>query len=149
MGLCCQCGTQIEPNPANMCVACLRAQVDISEGIPKQAVLHFCRQCERYLQPPSCWLKAALESRELLAVCLKKVKGINKEVRLVDAGFIWTEPHSKRLKVKMTIQKEVMNGAVLQQVFIVEFVVHNQMCEDCHRVEAKDYWRACVQIRQK
>lgn len=42
-----------------------------------------------------------------------------------------------------------MNGAVLQQVFIVEFVVHNQMCEDCHRVEAKDYWRACVQIRQK
>jgi NMD protein affecting ribosome stability and mRNA decay len=29
------------------------------------------------------------------------------EVRLVDAGFIWTEPHSKRIKVKLTIQKEV------------------------------------------
>lgn len=23
------------------------------------------------------------------------------------------------------------------------------MCEDCHRIEAKDYWRACVQVRQK
>lgn len=23
------------------------------------------------------------------------------------------------------------------------------MCEDCHRSEAKDYWRACVQVRQK
>jgi nonsense-mediated mRNA decay protein 3 len=23
------------------------------------------------------------------------------------------------------------------------------MCEDCHRVEAKDYWRSCVQVRQK
>ena len=29
------------------------------------------------------------------------------KVRLVDAGFVWTEPHSKRIKVKLTIQKEV------------------------------------------
>ena len=34
--LCCQCGTPIDPNPANLCVACLRIQVDITEGIPKQ-----------------------------------------------------------------------------------------------------------------
>lgn len=27
--------------------------------------------------------------------------------------------------------------------------MHFQMCEDCRKVEAKDYWRACVQIRQK
>jgi hypothetical protein len=46
--LCCQCGTIIEPNPSNMCVACLRTQVDITEGIPKQATLHFCKGCERY-----------------------------------------------------------------------------------------------------
>ena len=26
---------------------------------------------------------------------------------MVDAGFIWTEPHSRRVKVKITIQKEV------------------------------------------
>ena len=31
----------------------------------------------------------------------------------MDAGFIWTEPHSKRLKVKLSIQKEVVGGAVL------------------------------------
>ena len=37
--LCCQCGTPIEPNPANLCVACLRIQVDITEGIPKQVNL--------------------------------------------------------------------------------------------------------------
>lgn len=29
------------------------------------------------------------------------------QVRLVDAGFIWTEPHSRRIKVKLTVQKEV------------------------------------------
>lgn len=147
--LCCECGTSIEPNPANMCVPCLRTRVDITEGIPKQATLYFCRNCERYLQPPAAWISATLESRELLSICIKKLKGLNKEVRLIDAGFIWTEPHSKRIKVKLTIQKEVMGGAVLQQVFVVEFTVNNQMCPDCHKVEAKDYWKAVVQVRQK
>ena len=33
--LCCECGTPIDPNPANLCVACLRIKVDIAEGIPK------------------------------------------------------------------------------------------------------------------
>lgn len=89
-----------------MCVNCIRNEVDITEGIPKQVHIHFCRNCERYLQPPGIWITAALESRELLTLCLKKLKGLNK-VRLVDAGFIWTEPHSRRIKVKLTIQKEV------------------------------------------
>ncbi|KAL5013913.1 hypothetical protein ScPMuIL_008183 [Solemya velum] len=146
--LCCQCGTAIEPNATNMCVPCIRQQVDITEGIPKQAVLYFCRKCERYLQPPNHWVIAQLESRELLSICLKKLKGLNK-VRLIDAGFVWTEPHSQRIKVKLTVQKEVLNSAVLQQVFIVEFTVNGHMCDDCHRSEAKDFWRAIVQVRQK
>uniref|UniRef100_F7E4H4 60S ribosomal export protein NMD3 n=1 Tax=Monodelphis domestica TaxID=13616 RepID=F7E4H4_MONDO len=147
--LCCECGVPIPPNPANMCVACLRTQVDISEGIPKQVSIHFCKQCERYLQPPGTWIQCALESRELLTLCLKKIKASLSKVRLIEAGFVWTEPHSKRLKVKLTIQKEVMNGAILQQVFVVEYVVHSQMCDACHRVEAKDFWKAVVQVRQK
>jgi nonsense-mediated mRNA decay protein 3 len=81
-------------------------------------------------------------------LCLKKIKGLSK-VHLVDAGFVWTEPHSKRIKVKLTVQKEVFGGAILQQTFIVEFVVNNQMCDDCRRREAKDYWRSVVQVRQK
>jgi nonsense-mediated mRNA decay protein 3 len=80
--------------------------VDISESIPKQASVNFCKGCNRYLSPPQTWLLAELESRELLAICLRKLKGL-KEVRLIDAGFIWTEPHSKRLRLKLTIQKEV------------------------------------------
>ncbi|KOC66748.1 60S ribosomal export protein NMD3 [Habropoda laboriosa] len=146
--LCCICGIGIEPNPAHMCVACLRTQVDITKNIPKQATIHFCKGCERYLQPPAEWFHAALESRELLTLCLKKLKGLN-QVKLIDAGFVWTEPHSMRLKVKLTVQAEVMSGAVLQQVFIVEYTIHHQMCDDCHRIEAKDYWRALVQVRQR
>lgn len=146
--MCCSCGVLIDSNPLNQCAACLRTHVDITENIPKQGTLFFCRNCERYLNPPNDWIACTLESRELLSVCLKRMKGL-KEVKLVDAGFIWTEPHSKRIKVKLTVHGEINGGIVLQQVFIVEFTVQNQMCDDCHRTEAKDFWRCMVQIRQK
>lgn len=131
-----------------MCVACLRSHVDITEGIPKQATLYFCRGCERYLQNQNEWVYCTLESRELLSLCLKKLKGLNR-LKLVDASFVWTEPHSKRIKVKLTVHGEVIGGTVLQQVFVVEYIVNHQMCNDCHRSEAQDYWRALVQVRQK
>jgi len=35
------------------------------------------------------------------------------QVRLIDASFIWTEPHSKRIKVKLVVQKEVIFGLLL------------------------------------
>jgi nonsense-mediated mRNA decay protein 3 len=100
ISLCCQCGTAIEPNPSNTCVACLRTQVDITEGIPKQVVIYFCKGCERYelsihsidyqilrkillfinryQQQIGQWIVAALESRELLSLCLKKLKALNR-----------------------------------------------------------------------
>jgi len=146
--LCAQCGTLIEPNNAGLCVPCLRNTVDITESIPKQATVNFCRNCNRYLSPPNSWILAELESRELLAICLRKLKGL-KEVRLVDAGFIWTEPHSKRLRLKLTVQKEVLSSTILQQIFEVEFVVVYGQCPECARLAAKNTWRALVQVRQK
>lgn len=146
--LCADCGTAIPPNSANLCITCLRNSVDITEGIPKQATVNFCKQCERYLNPPQSWVTAQLESRELLAICLRKLRGLNK-VRLIDAGFIWTEPHSKRLRVKLTVQKEVLTSTVLQQVFEIEYIVQYGQCPDCTRLAAKNTWRAQVQLRQK
>ncbi|GJJ14763.1 hypothetical protein Clacol_009031 [Clathrus columnatus] len=146
--LCADCGVVIEPNSANLCINCLRNSVDITEGIPKQSSVSYCRNCDRFLSPPTQWTLAAPESRELLAICLKKLKGLNK-VRLVDAGFIWTEPHSKRLKVKLTIQKEVFTSTILQQIFQVEYIVQHGQCPDCTRLAAKNTWKAMVQVRQK
>lgn len=146
--LCADCGTPITPNNANLCLSCLRASVDITEGIPKQSTVNFCRNCERYLNPPISWVPAQLESRELLAICLKKLKGLNK-VRLIDASFIWTEPHSKRLRVKLTVQKEVLTSTILQQIFEVEYVVQYGQCPDCTRLAAQNTWRAQIQVRQK
>ncbi len=81
-------------------------------------------------------------------MCLKKINGLNK-VKLVDAGFVWTEPHSRRIKVKLTIQKELDSGAKLQQAFVVEFAVQNQQCDDCQRSYTTHTWNSCVQVRQK
>ncbi|KDQ52065.1 hypothetical protein JAAARDRAFT_40452 [Jaapia argillacea MUCL 33604] len=146
--LCADCGTPIVPNSANLCVPCLRNTVDITEGIPKQSSLSFCRNCERFLTPPTSWVIAQPESQELLAICLKRLKGLNK-VRLTEAHFIWTEPHSKRLRVSLTIQKEVLTSTILEQVFEIEYLVQYTQCPDCARQAAKNTWKAVVQVRQK
>ena len=128
---------------------CLKTQVDITEGIQRQVTVLYCDGCGRYLQPPKHWIAAQLESKELLTFCVKRTKGL-KRVKLVDASFIWTEPHSKRLKVKLTIQKDIFNGAILQHTFVVEYVVENHMCDLCARAAANaDQWVASVQVRQK
>ena len=70
-------------------------------------------------------------------------------MRIIDASFIWTEPHSRRVKVKLTIQDSVSEGVVLQQAFEVEYVVAYQQCPDCAKSYTANVWRACVQVRQK
>ncbi|KAL0353744.1 UNVERIFIED_CONTAM: Nuclear/nucleolar GTPase 2 [Sesamum angustifolium] len=146
--LCCKCGILMQPNAANMCAKCLRSEVDITEGLKKHVIIIHCPECDTYLQPPRTWIKAQLESKELLTFCVKRLKNLNK-VRLVHAEFIWTEPHSKRIKVKLRVQKEVLNGAILEQAYTVEYVVQDQMCESCSRVQANpDQWVAAVQLRQ-
>lgn len=128
-----------------MCINCIRSKVDITEGIQRQIVLFQCRGCERYLRPP--WTVAPPESKELLALCLRKIRGL-KQVKLVDAEFVWTEPHSRRIKVNVTIQKEVFN-VVLQQSFIVAFIIEAKTCEDCIMESIQHSNRAVVQVRQK
>ncbi|CBK20758.2 uncharacterized protein [Blastocystis hominis] len=128
-----------------MCINCIRSKVDITEGIQRQVVLFQCRGCERYLRPP--WTAAPPESKELLALCLKKIRGL-KQVKLVDAEFVWTEPHSRRIKVNVTIQKEVFN-VVLQQSFVVAFIIEAKTCEDCIMDSIQHSNRAVVQLRQK
>lgn len=72
-----------------------------------------------------------------------------KKVKLIDAAWIWTEPHSRRLKLKLTVQKEVGNGAVLQQAMGVTFVVRNQQCNTCAATFTDNTWTAVVQVRQR
>ncbi|KAF6809176.1 60S ribosomal export protein NMD3 [Colletotrichum musicola] len=148
--LCCNCGAPIDGTTAAnaLCYDCIKLTVDISNGVQREATLNFCRDCDRWLLPPTSWIVAAPESRELLALCLKKLKGLHK-VRIIDASFVWTEPHSRRVKVKITIQDEVQSGVLLQQSFEAVFIVAYQQCPDCAKSYTANVWRASVQVRQK
>ncbi|KAI3995369.1 hypothetical protein MKX01_032498 [Papaver californicum] len=126
--LCCKCGILMAPNASNMFVKCLRSEVDITEGLQKSVIIMYCPECNSYLQPPRTWIKCEIESKELLTFCVKRLKNLNK-VRLIHAEFIWTEPHSKRIEVKVRVQKEVLNGVVLEQDYLVEYVVQDHLCE--------------------
>jgi nonsense-mediated mRNA decay protein 3 len=112
---------------------------------PKYLHLHTVR----YHVPPTAWQACELESRELLSLLLKRIRGLNK-VRMTDAQFIWTEPHSRRIKVQLTVQAE-HNNVILQQSFVVEFVVFTNQCPDCAKAFAGDAlgWTAVCQLRQK
>jgi nonsense-mediated mRNA decay protein 3 len=146
--LCCKCSIPKVPNAANMCIRCLHSEVDITEGLQKHVIIIHCPECDSYLQPPRTWVKAQLESKEMLMFCEKILKNLNK-LKLVSAELIWTEPHSRRIKVRLKIQKEVLDGAILEQLYVVEYVQQEHMCESCSRIQANpDQWVAAVQLRQ-
>ena len=142
---CCLCGTPTTYNKAAMCPTCLKSQVDITEGIDRNPDVMFCRGCERFNRSPQ-WVECALESPELMSVCLRVIKGLDK-VKLLDANWIWTEPHSRRLKLRLTIQKDAL-GVTIQQDIVVELVMKSVFCDDCHRGEAKNTATSTVQVRQ-
>ncbi|XP_073099588.1 uncharacterized protein [Elaeis guineensis] len=147
--LCCICGVTMAPNPTNMCVRCLRSRVDITEGLPRHGAVVHCPECRSYLHPPRTWVRADLESKELLVFCLRRLKPLTRHVRLVHAEFVWTEPHSKRLRLKLRVQRETVHGAILEQSHLVELTVHDQLCPACSRAQANpDQWSAAVQLRQ-
>lgn len=146
---CCGCGVLIVPNSMMKCAPCLKADVDVARDVSRNVVINYCKECNSYLNHTGRWMPAELESRELLGICLKKIKGLNKDVKLVDASFIWTEEHSKRIKIRISIQKEVASSAVLQQSLVVEFVVQGEQCPKCKKAWTPHAFEAIVQVRQK
>jgi len=148
--LCYNCGAPIDGTQAAgaLCSDCLKLTVDITAGIEREGILHMCRDCDRWHSPPTSWVVAPPESRELLSLCLRKLRGLNK-TRIIDASFIWTEPHSRRVKLKITVQAEAMQNTILQQTFEVEYVQHYKQCPDCQKSYTHNTWRAVVQVRQK
>ena len=134
-------------NSVNTCARCLQSRHDITAELERQIVIIQCKRCDRWQKEDATWTKADPDSRELLTFCLRRIKNL-KFLRLIDATFVWTEPHSKRVKLKLKVQKEVEKEVVLQQSIVIEFIVQNKMCLDCHRSEASLTWDSVVQVRQ-
>ena len=155
---CCLCGTLIVPNAANQCATCLAQECDLAGRLQRGHAgahtidVHQCRQCRRFQQTPKHFIDAEPESPELLALCLKQIPALQSSVspklHLVDAGFIWTEPHSMRYKVRLTV-RTTYNDVPVQQRVAVELFVRWQQCPDCNREFTNRTWMAVVQLRQK
>lgn len=145
--VCCICSAIIDANAKGMCNTCARTEVDITEGITKTGQLYYCKGCDRYMRPPWVRCGGSLESPEMMILCLGKIKGLSK-VKLVDSSFVWTEPHSKIIKLKLTVQKE-MDKNLIQTSFIVEFKVEWTQCDDCKKTFTPHIWNASCQVRQK
>jgi len=153
--LCCLCGLPTPPNSSATCATCLASGSDITRGISTEVTLHQCRSCQRWHKEEAKWLGCDIESRELMGLCLEKTAGLKSKrgdptpVKLTDASWIWTEPHSMRLKVKLTVQREVQTGLILQQSFVTTYVVRNQQCSACLANFTQGAWVHLVQVRQK
>jgi NMD protein affecting ribosome stability and mRNA decay len=53
-------------------------------------------------------------------------------MKVVDALWIWTEPHSMRLKIRVTV-RAMVEGVELQQRIPVEWKIHFLQCNACNR----------------
>ena len=144
---CCMCGIMITPNPSNMCMDCIRAKMDLSGKIPEKSEVVYCRDCGRYQVDQTHWINAELESQELLQLCLKKLPST---IKIIDAKFLFTEPHSKRLRVQVTYVREDFHGTMLRQSSIVTYIVKTVQCKTCQELATpnRDHWKAIVQLRQ-
>lgn len=149
---CCLCGIPTDSAVDGRCLNCLAATVDITEGISKELEIEMCETCAqgdifRWYRNPQ-WVLMEPESAELLSFCVRKIRGL-KAVRMVDASWIWQEPHSRRLKVKLTVQKD-WQSSVVQQSFVVDYTVKTRCCDKCNKIAAhQEAWMANVQVRQR
>lgn len=167
---CCLCGTLTTPNPAYQCAPCLASQFDLQPLLStKLGDVHQCRRCLRFEGGNNRWEPYEFESHGLMGICLKKVhvlqtshntlqndavgaagSGNVGKLKLVDASWVWTEPHSMRLKVRLTVQANVLDNTItIQQRAVVELVIRWQQCPECNKNFTNQEWYAIVQVRQK
>ncbi|CAG2197188.1 NMD3 [Mytilus edulis] len=116
----------------------------------------FWRACVQIRQKVKLNLLSRITCVTIATEWRLKISGepVYKLDRRVEAKDFWRACVQIRQKVKLNLLSRITCVTIatewrLQEEGKVEFNVKNHMCDDCHRVEAKDFWRACVQIRQK
>ena len=144
--VCCLCSAVIDANPRGTCEACLKKSLNIKTCIPTEFELVYCKECHRFLRPP--YVKIERESADMMKLCLSRIKSYDKKIKIIDSNFIYTEPHSKVIKIKITIQKEIEKN-ILSQDLIIEFKEKWNLCRDCQKLQTPHTWASCVQIRQR
>lgn len=155
------------PNAANRCGPCLARDYDLASVLNRgpaseggRLVVRQCRRCRKYERTPKDHVALDPESPELTALLLRKVPALTSsgdraadgvsDVTLVDASWIWTEPHSMRFKLALTVTASVADGLVrVKQRVPAEFFVGFRQCPDCAAEFRHRTWHALVQVRQR
>eukprot|EP00621_Florenciella_sp_RCC1693_P004342 CAMPEP_0182545700 /NCGR_PEP_ID=MMETSP1323-20130603/34907_1 /TAXON_ID=236787 /ORGANISM="Florenciella parvula, Strain RCC1693" /LENGTH=379 /DNA_ID=CAMNT_0024756865 /DNA_START=68 /DNA_END=1204 /DNA_ORIENTATION=+ len=162
---CCLCGTMIQPNGVNTCNACLGEKYKITAPLDYggDMELLMCKRCGRFRTKHSgkgskeTWAECELETPQLMALCLRtaETRIAKAGLELKEAEWIWTEPHSRRLKVRCIVKKflsELPNGGVtLQAAKTLQYKIETRQCTDCASENSSgggEPWRAVVQLRQ-
>lgn len=143
--VCCLCSAIIPANPTAICETCQRKNINLTNNFPTTFTLIYCRSCGRYNRPP--WIKCELESQDMMNLCISRIKNLNK-AKIIDSSFIWTEPHSRIIKVKITLQKEI-DKIIATQSTVLTYKIETQQCFDCTKSQTPHFWYASVQLRQK
>ena len=144
--VCCLCSAVIDANIRGTCEACFRKSLSIKTSIPTEFEIVFCRECKRFLRPP--YVKIDRESSDMMKLCLSRIKSYDKKVKIIDSNFIYTEPHSKIIKIKVTLEKEIEKNMITQSL-VIDFKEKWLLCRDCQKVQTPHIWASCVQIRQR
>ena len=122
-----------------------------------------CRRCRRYEHSEHLYAHHEPESPELLALCLRNIPALHAHnhqhrsqglscIKLMESTWIWTEPHSMRLKICLTVRANIgepPRDVTVQQRVPVELIVRFHQCRDCKRDFTSRTWHALVQLRQK
>ncbi|EHY66793.1 hypothetical protein NERG_00433 [Nematocida ausubeli] len=146
---CCLCGTE-SMFETSMCFECTvrelpKLNVDTSREVDR------CSTCMRYSVPPSGWTTLRFEGPEMLAYLLKKIPELAK-LKLVDAYFIHSEEHSKRVRMKVSIDRTSemdIFGLEHAEELDITWVIKGKHCLDCARAASNQTWNCVVQLRQK
>ena len=100
---CCLCGA---PTPADAvadgtCMACLSVTTNIASAIEPSLEVEMCRTCGKWYRNPQ-WVAYENESAELLAMCVRRVRGLRgKDFRLHIPETWDTLDHAKcKLRIK-------------------------------------------------
>ncbi len=153
MVVCCLCGVGIEPNDAMMCLPCLRLEVAHETRGSLDSVEREVVQCPKCMQwkrdsVSAVYFPAEWESLELLTHLARRVRRL-KELSVVDARFVWTEPHSKRIRVHVVYEHIVLDRTKVQQTVELEFRIRDKLCRNCGKLSAKAGWESTVQVGRR
>jgi len=147
-----------------MCTSCLAEKYEISKPLA-DLNLHAltCKRCGRWRvstqgkTSSEHWIDAQLESKELLSFLVKSLERQLRKASLTisDAQWVWTEPHSRRLRLRLVLRRHVDDvanggGVVLETSKTLEWVVNTRQCPQCASENATgggEPWRAVVQLR--